>query len=361
MAQPILPLNQILHGDCLKHLKTLPNASVDLVFADPPYNLQLSNDLWRPDMTKVDAVDDAWDRFESLSAYDAFTRAWLAECQRILKPTGTLWVIGTYHNIYRVGAQLMDLGYWILNEVIWHKTNPMPQFRGVRFTNAHETLIWAKPAREGRYTFNYHAMKHLNGGKQMRSTWALPICNGKERIRENGEKAHSTQKPEALLERVLLASSNPGDIVLDPFFGSGTTGAVAKRLQRHWIGIERESAYVRIATRRIEQIMPAALPELPQGKRQQARIPLRQVIEAGLIPAGETLYFQSRSDQYAELLEDGKIQYHQTIGSIHRIGREIMGSATCNGWEHWYFEDSDGSLQPLDVLRQRLRATQEPS
>jgi site-specific DNA-methyltransferase (adenine-specific) len=359
MPQAMLPINQILHGDCLNHLKALPDACVDLVFADPPYNLQLSNELWRPNMTKVDAVDDEWDRFESLTAYDDFTRAWLGECQRVLKPTGTLWVIGTYHNIYRVGVQLMDLGYWILNEVVWEKTNPMPQFRGVRFTNAHETLIWAKPAQEGRYTFNYHAMKHLNGGKQMRSTWALPICNGHERIRVNGEKAHSTQKPEALLERVILASSNAGDIVLDPFFGSGTTGAVAKRLQRQWIGIEREAQYVRIAHARIEAVMPEDLPDLPQGKRQQARIPLHQLIQSGLIHAGQRLYFQSRRQQCAELLADGQLQYGEISGSIHRIGREILGSATCNGWEHWYFEDSDGSLQPLDVLRQRMRAMQE--
>ncbi|HVU10526.1 MAG TPA: site-specific DNA-methyltransferase, partial [Phototrophicaceae bacterium] len=241
----MLPLNQIIPGDCLDVLATLPAQSIDLIFADPPYNLQLQNTLWRPNLTKVDAVDDDWDKFEGFAHYDAFTRDWLAASQRVLKPNGALWVIGSYHNIHRVGAVLLDLGYWILNEIIWIKANPMPNFRGVRFTNAHETLIWAKPSEKGRYTFNYKAMKALNDGKQMRSDWYIPLCSGGERIRVNGEKAHPTQKPEALLERVLLASSNPGDVILDPFFGTGTTGAVAKRLGRHWIGIEREPAYIK--------------------------------------------------------------------------------------------------------------------
>ena len=251
-----MQLDLIIPGDCRALLAELPAHSIDLIFADPPYNLQLQNELWRPNLTKVDAVDDDWDKFADFAAYDAFTHDWLAACQRVLKPTGTLWVIGTYHNIHRVGAVLLDLGYWILNEIVWIKANPMPNFRGVRFTNAHETLLWAKPSEKSRYTFNYHAMKAFNGGKQMRSDWLIPLCGGSERIKVNGEKAHSTQKPEALLERVILASSNPGDVVLDPFFGTGTTGAVAKRLGRHWIGIEREPAYIEVAQARIDAVIP---------------------------------------------------------------------------------------------------------
>ncbi|MCC6804504.1 MAG: site-specific DNA-methyltransferase, partial [Anaerolineae bacterium] len=251
-----VPLDQIIPGDCLDVLANLPTHSVDLIFADPPYNLQLQNALWRPNLTKVDAVDDEWDKFDDFADYDAFTRGWLAACQRVLKPTGALWVIGTYHNIHRVGAILMDLGYWILNEIVWIKANPMPNFRGVRFTNAHETLIWAKTSEKARYTFNYQEMKAFNGGKQMRSDWTIPLCGGSERIRVNGAKAHPTQKPEALLERVIRAASNPGDVVLDPFFGTGTTGAVARRLGRRWIGIEREAAYIEVAQARIDQVIP---------------------------------------------------------------------------------------------------------
>ena len=254
MKDSELSLDTILQGECVEVMSTLPAGCVDLVFADPPYNLQLRKDLWRPNMTRVDGVDDAWDRFESFQAYDDFTRAWLAECQRLLKDTGTLWVIGTYHNIFRIGTIMQDLGYWILNDVIWVKTNPMPNFRGVRFTNAHSTLIWATKRRGARYTFNHHAMKALNDGKQMRSDWHLPQCSGGERLRKGGRKVHSTQKPEALINRVILAASNPGDVVLDPFFGTGTTGAVAKRLHRRWIGIEQEARYIEAARERIQQI-----------------------------------------------------------------------------------------------------------
>ena len=261
MSEANLPLDEILPGDCIDILEHLPAKSVDLIFADPPYNLQLQQELWRPNMTRVDAVDDAWDRFTSFQAYDEFTRRWLQGCRRVLKDTGTLWVIGSYHNIYRVGTILMDLGYWILNDVVWIKTNPMPNFRGVRFTNAHETLIWAQKERGARYTFNYHDMKALNDDLQMRSDWHIPLCTGAERIKVNGEKAHSTQKPEALLYRVILSSSNPGDVVLDPFFGSGTTGAVAKRLSRHWIGIERDERYIAVARERIAAIQPQLLAE----------------------------------------------------------------------------------------------------
>src|SRR5947208_11452498 len=268
---------KILIGDCVAELAKLPADSVDLVFADPPYNLQLQGDLKRPDNSRVDAVDDDWDRFSSFSAYDDFTRAWLTGCRRVMKPSATLWVIGSYHNIFRVGAILQDLGFWILNDVVWRKTNPMPNFRGRRFTNAHETLIWAAKSREQKgYTFNYEAMKSLNDELQMRSDWTLPICAGAERLKDSsGAKAHSTQKPESLLHRVIVSSSKRGDVILDPFFGSGTTGAVAKRLGRHFIGIERDPAYARLARERIAAIEPAPddAVDVTRSKRAEARIP----------------------------------------------------------------------------------------
>mgnify|MGYP000047131010 CR=1 FL=1 len=356
MAADGLPLDQVLCGDCVEVLATLPERSVDLIFADPPYNLQLQQELWRPDMTRVDAVDDAWDRFESLSEYDAFTRAWLAACRRVLKDTGTLWVIGSYHNIYRVGAILMDLGYWILNDVVWVKQNPMPNFRGVRFTNAHETLIWAQKVRGARYTFNYQAMKALNDDVQMRSDWHIPLCTGAERVRINGAKAHSTQKPEALLYRVILASSNPGDVVLDPFFGSGTTGVVARRLRRHWIGIEKDERYVAIARERIAAAAPPLLDEaFPAPARRPPRIPFGALIEQGLLVPGEKLYFGARGEPAATVLVDGRIRVGDRVGSIHQIARELQ-QAPCNGWQHWYYEDREaGARYPIDRLRERLR------
>jgi DNA modification methylase len=292
MQNKTLPLDQIITGDCIEALNSLPEKSVDLVFADPPYNLQLQNELFRPNMTRVDAVDDEWDKFSSLAEYDAFTRQWLSACRRVLKENGSLWVIGSYHNIYRVGAILMDLGFWILNDIVWVKTNPMPNFRGVRFTNAHETLLWAKKTKEARYTFNHHAMKALNEDLQMRSDWEIPLCGGKERIKLNGERAHSTQKPEALLYRVILSSSNPGDVILDPFFGSGTTGAVAKKIRRHWIGIERDPGYVQLAQERIDSV--EAFPEetvLLTSPKNRPRVPFGNLVENGLIKPGQILYF----------------------------------------------------------------------
>ncbi len=353
MTQPSLPLDQIIPGDCLDLLSTLPEHSVDLIFADPPYNLQLQQELWRPNRTKVDAVNDDWDKFDDFAHYDTFTRAWLSACHRVLKPEGTLWVIGTYHNIHRVGAILLDLGYWILNEIVWLKANPMPNFRGVRFTNAHETLIWAKPTEKARYTFNYQEMKALNGGKQMRSDWLIPLCSGNERIKINGAKAHPTQKPEALLERVIRAASNPGDVVLDPFFGTGTSGAVAKRLGRHWIGIEREAAYIEVAQKRIDAVIPDS--EMVEREPRSGRISFKRLIAAGLIEAGQTLVFQRDPSLIALVRADGKLQYRDLRGSIHQIA-QMLASAPCNGWDHWYYADSDGWLQPLDRLRQSLRA-----
>ncbi|MCX7925020.1 MAG: DNA methyltransferase [Fimbriimonadales bacterium] len=352
-----LPLNQVLHGDCIEVMRCLPERSVDCIFADPPYNLQLRQELYRPNRTKVDAVDDEWDRFESFEAYDAFTEQWLSEARRLLKDTGTLWVIGTYHNIFRIGKIMQDLGFWILNDIVWVKANPMPNFRGVRFTNAHETLIWAQKAQGKPYTFNYHAMKALNDDVQMRSDWLIPLCTGSERLRRNGEKAHSTQKPEALLYRVILASTNPDDVILDPFFGAGTTGAVAKRLGRHWIGIEKDARYVELARRRIEAVEPLPVEFLaPLSKSpRRRRVSLGMLIENGYLSAGDTLYFRGVPTCEARVLANGHIRYQDGAeGSIHAIGRRITG-APCNGWEAWYYRDAEtGQLFPIDALRQRF-------
>jgi modification methylase len=353
-----LPVDQILEGDCVEILNGLPENSVDLIFADPPYFLQLQRELWRPNQTRVDAVDDAWDHFNSFSEYDDFTRAWLSACYRILKETGTIWVIGTYHNIYRVGAILQDLGYWILNDVVWIKTNPMPNFRGVRFTNAHETLIWARKLKGPRYTFNHHTMKALNDDLQMRSDWYLPLCTGKERIKVNGTKAHATQKPQALLYRVIMASSNPGDIVLDPFFGTGTTGAVAKQLQRHWIGIERDPQYIRIAQERLEMVQPDVSIDHKHhldDRRSQPRIPFGTLLERGMLQPGQTLYFGKEGELYASVLANGYIRYDGMTGSIHQVAKMILGGPA-NGWDYWYVIDEDsGERVVIDRLRQKVR------
>ena len=353
-----LPLDRVLVGDCVSVMNALPEQSVDVIFADPPYNLQLANELLRPNHSRVDGVDNAWDKFSSFAAYDAFTREWLTAAKRVLKKTGTIWLIGSYHNIFRVGATLQDLDYWILNDIVWRKTNPMPNFRGRRFTNAHETLIWAArdPAQRS-YTFNYDAMKALNEGLQMRSDWLLPICNGKERLKdENGDKAHPTQKPESLLHRVILASTNQGDVVLDPFFGTGTTGAVAKKLGRHFIGIERENAYARVAIDRIRRIAPhdAGSLEITTGKRQEKRIPFGWLVERGLLPPGSVLSDAQRRFT-AKVRADGTLVSADAKGSIHQVGAYVQGAQACNGWTFWHVE-IDGALAPIDVLRQRLRA-----
>jgi modification methylase len=350
-----LPLNQILQGDCIEILKSLPENSVDLIFADPPYNLQLRNDLYRPNMTKVDAVDDSWDKFEGFTDYDTFTRQWLSASRIVLKETGTIWVIGTYHNIYRVGAILQDLGYWILNDIVWTKSNPMPNFRGVRFTNAHETLIWAQKKQGAKYTFNHKAMKALNDDLQMRSDWNLNLATGKERIRVNGSKVHSTQKPEALLYRVIMASSNPGDIVLDPFFGTGTTGAVAKKLGRDWIGIERNKKYINAAQKRIEAVQSADGEALNVEKRKQARIPFGTLLENGLLQPGQTLYF-AKNGTTAKILSNGHIRCGESIGSIHGVAKSLLGDAPANGWDLWFYKDESGRKIVIDELRKKLRS-----
>ena len=355
-----LPIDTVIQGDCIQVLAALPPKSIDLIFADPPYNLQLSQQLFRPNMTRVDGVDESWDQFESFQQYDEFTGAWLAACQRVLKDTGTIWVIGSYHNIYRVGAIMQDLGYWILNDVVWVKSNPTPNFRGVRFTNAHETLLWAQKKKGTTYTFNHHAMKSLNDDLQMRSDWELPICSGKERLRVHGDKAHPTQKPEALLYRVILSSSNPGDKVLDPFFGTGTTGAVAKKLQRHWIGIEKDARYVEMARQRIEGVDAGLFSEkiyVFPSRRDRPRVAFGKLLETSLLKPGQLLYFGLKGDVTGLIRADGAIQCDGLVGSIHQVGRKLM-DAPCNGWEHWYYEDQNGERKPLDTLRLEYLAAQ---
>ncbi len=348
----------IIQGDCLDVLREFPSRSVDLVFADPPYNLQLGGDLLRPDNSKVDAVDDDWDRFASFEAYDAFTHAWLAECRRVLKDDGSLWVIGSYHNIFRVGSALQDLGFWILNDVIWRKTNPMPNFKGTRFSNAHETLIWAAKARgQKRYTFNYDALKIANDDLQMRSDWTLPLCTGEERVKTgSGAKAHPTQKPEALLYRVLLSASRPGDLVLDPFFGVGTTGAAAKRLGRRFVGVEREPDYVALAKARIEKVVPASAEDLAVmgSKKSEPRVPFGQIVEAGLLNPGDMLY-DAKGALAARVRADGSLVVGDLSGSIHKVGAMVQSQPACNGWTYWHFK-TDKGLAPIDVLRAKVRA-----
>jgi len=355
-----LPLNEIIQGNCIEVMQTLPERSVNVIFADPPYNLQLRNELLRPNQSIVDGVDDAWDQFSDFADYDVFTRAWLQECRRVLKDDGTIWVIGSYHNIFRVGAIMMDLGYWILNDVIWHKTNPMPNFRGTRFQNATETLIWAKKsADQKRYTFHYHAMKNLNDEKQMQNVWHIPLCTGPERIKIDGKKAHSTQKPEALLYRVILSSSNPEDVIFDPFFGSGTTGAVAKKLKRHYVGIELDTDYVEIAKQRIKNLPLTLFDDaelITLSKRSAPRVSFGQLIEAQYIQIGQHIYSKKR-DIVATVKADSQLHWGEHVGSIHKIAALAQGKSAFNGWEYWYCEDSEGNLISIDQLREQYSTT----
>ncbi len=355
-----LPLNQILHDECVAAMEAMPENSVDLIFADPPYNLQLGGDLHRPDNSRVEAVTDSWDQIGDFDDYDLFTWKWLEAARRLLKDDGAIWVMGSYHNIFRIGGILQDAGFWCMNDVIWRKSNPMPNFRGTRFTNAHETLIWAlKSRKQKKYTFNYPAMKMLNDGVQMRSDWNLPICAGHERIKnQEGTKAHPTQKPESLLHRVILATTNPGDVVLDPFFGTGTTGAVAKKLGRQFIGIEQDATYVEVAQNRIDAISE------PQGKdlevtpckKAMPRIPFGAVVEAGLLHAGDKLFCPQRR-RIASVRPDGSITNGQNRGSIHQVGAAVQHAPACNGWTFWHFrQGKSDSFAPIDVLRQQMRA-----
>jgi modification methylase len=351
--------NQILVGDCVKLMRSLPKASIDMVFADPPYNLQLGGDLHRPNNSKVDAVDNDWDQFESLKTYDKFTKEWLGAARDVLKPDGSIWVIGSYHNIFRLGYILQDMGFWILNDVIWRKTNPMPNFRGRRFTNAHETLIWAGKSKESKYTFNYETMKTLNEDLQMRSDWLLPLCTGPERLKnDEGQKAHPTQKPESLLYRVLMASTKPGDTVLDPFFGTGTTGAVAKKLGRNFIGLERDETYAAVAKERIAAIDPLADGVLEtQSKREAPRIPFGTLIENGMLKPGMVLT-DVKKRHSAKIHADGSLIVMNRIemmrGSIHKMGAAVQGAPSCNGWTFWHYQENGKSF-PIDILREQVR------
>tara|TARA_B100001142_G_scaffold199623_1_gene198356 strand:+ start:3913 stop:4983 length:1071 start_codon:yes stop_codon:yes gene_type:complete len=346
--------NKLVKGDSLKELKKIPDESFDLIFADPPYNLQLKGELTRPDRSKVIAVNDEWDQFESFKKYDDFTYAWLNECKRILKKNGAIWVIGSYHNIFRVGTAIQNLGFWILNDVIWNKKNPMPNFRGTRFTNAHETLIWASKSEKSKYTFNYQSLKCLNDDLQMRSNWDLPICNGAERLKRNGKKVHSTQKPEALLHRILLATSNKNDLVLDPFLGSGTTATVAKKLSRNYYGIEKEEAYFKAAKQRLKntKVIEDNYLDTLKNNRSKPRIPFGSLVELGIIKPGTTI-FDNKKKINAKIMADGSIKHAQTEGSIHKVAATILGTESCNGWTYWHY-NSNGSVVPIDNLRQRL-------
>ena len=352
-----LPLDQIILGDCIAEMARLPDKCVDMIFADPPYNLQLGGDLRRPDDSLVDAVDDDWDKFSSFAEYDAFTRAWLLAARRVLKPDGALWVIGSYHNIFRVGSALQDLGFWILNDVVWRKANPMPNFRGRRFTNAHETLIWAARSATSKYTFHYEALKGGNDDLQMRSDWFIPLCTGDERLKDaSGAKVHPTQKPEALLARVILGTTRPGDVILDPFFGTGTTGAVAKALGRHFIGLERESVYADAARRRIAAVTPLP-PEafsLAPAKRTDVRVPFIHLIEGGLVAPGETL-IDDKKRHSALVRADGTLALGPAVGSIHKIGALAQGLPSCNGWTFWHAMREEKPVL-LDVMRGQIRA-----
>ncbi len=364
-SKSTLPRNEILSGNCIEVMKSLPARSIDLIFADPPYNLQLGGDLRRPDNSKVNGVEDDWDKFSNFAEYDKFCRAWLLEARRLLKDDGAIWVIGSYHNIFRLGTLLQDLGFWILNDVIWRKTNPMPNFRGRRFCNAHETMIWASKSEDSKYRFNYDAMKALNEDLQMRSDWTIPLCTGQERLKKNnGEKAHPTQKPEALLHRVILSSTDVGDVVLDPFFGTGTTGAVAKKLGRDFIGIDQEKEYIAYAKERIDAIKPNDDESLlkPIEKRAEPRVPFGQVVEMGLLPPGAVLFDHSRRYS-AKVRADGNLVARNHMGdhkgSIHKVGAALQGLPSCNGWTFWHFENK-GKVWPIDVLRQEIRSHLQP-
>ena len=356
-----LPLDTIQQGDCVEIMRSLPAKSVDLIFADPPYNLQLGGNLHRPNNSLVDACDDDWDQFDSLKDYDKFTREWLSAARDTLKDDGAIWVIGSYHNIFRLGYILQDLGFWILNDIVWRKANPMPNFRGRRFTNAHETMIWASKSKDSKYRFNYDAMKALNEDLQMRSDWYLPLCTGGERLKDDeGQKAHPTQKPESLLYRVLMASSNPGDVVLDPFFGTGTTGAVAKKLDRRYIGIERESSSIKVAEDRLKKIARLGDGEIlhTPAKREEPRIPFGWLIERGLLKPGAVLT-DSKQQHEAKVSADGNLiasgQGGQYRGSIHRVGAALQGAPSCNGWTYWHVKQGK-SYVPIDALRQKIRS-----
>ena len=347
-------LNKIVNGNSLEILKTIPNKTFDLVFADPPYNLQIGKKLKRPDDSKVNGVNDKWDQFKSFDDYDNFCKKWLTECKRVLKDNGSIWVIGTYHNIFRLGYHIQNKGYWMLNDVIWRKNNPMPNFRGTRFTNAHETLIWASKNKNSKYTFNYQSLKCLNDDLQMRSDWTLPICNGSERIKRNGKKVHSAQKPESLLHRILLASTNKGDFVFDPFLGTGTTAVVAKKLGRNYFGVEKEKKYFQTSKQRLEKTIKIEDHYLDtiKNNKSKPRIPFGSLVELGIVKPGMSVFDQKKKVN-AKIMADGSIKYQNSEGSIHKVAAKIIGAESCNGWTYWHY-NNNGSMLPIDDLRQRL-------
>ncbi|MCB9963842.1 MAG: site-specific DNA-methyltransferase [Rhodospirillales bacterium] len=349
-------LNTIMIGDCIASLRSLADKSVDLVFADPPYNLQLGGDLHRPDNTRVNGVDDDWDKFADMKTYDAFTKEWLTECRRVMKDDASIWVIGSYHNIFRLGYILQDLGFWILNDIIWRKANPMPNFRGTRFTNAHETLIWASKSEKSKYTFNYDSMKTLNDDLQMRSDWFFPLCTGEERLKDSsGKKIHPTQKPEALLQRIIMASTKPEDVILDPFFGTGTTGAVAKKLGRHFIGLERDETYAFAADERIANVQMGIDKDIiqPVSKKTETRIPFGSLVESGILKAGAVLT-DSKGEHQAIICADGSLKVNKFRGSIHKVGAALQEAPSCNGWTYWHYKEKN-NFKPIDELRSQLR------
>ena len=347
-------LNKIVIGNSLEILKTIPNKTFDLVFADPPYNLQIGKKLKRPDDSKVNGVNDKWDQFKSFDDYDNFCKKWLTECKRVLKDNGSIWVIGTYHNIFRLGYHIQNKGYWMLNDVIWRKNNPMPNFRGTRFTNAHETLIWASKNKNSKYTFNYQSLKCLNDDLQMRSDWTLPICNGSERIKRNGKKVHSAQKPESLLHRILLASTNKGDFVFDPFLGTGTTAVVAKKLGRNYFGVEKEKKYFQTSKQRLEKTIKIEDHYLDtiKNNKSKPRIPFGSLVELGIVKPGMSVFDQKKKVN-AKIMADGSIKYQNSEGSIHKVAAKIIGAESCNGWTYWHY-NLGGNMVPIDNLRQRL-------
>jgi DNA modification methylase len=357
--QAQLPINQILQGDSIEVMHSLPASSIDLVFADPPYNMQLQQDLWRPNLTHVDAVDDAWDQFADFAAYDEFTRQWLTAVRRVMKDTATIWISGTYHNIFRVGTLMQDLGFWVLNTVTWFKPNAMPNFKGTRLKNDVEFVIWAKRSEKGSYTFNHHQMKQFNDAKQLGSVWTIPVCAGPERLRDqDGKKLHSTQKPEELLRRIILASSKPDDLVLDPFSGTGTTAAVAKWLRRRWIGIERDATYVQAARARLDNVHPISAddPLIADAVREKpSRVPFETLLKQGLLKPGQSLYLD-KPQHSATILENGQLKANGFTGSIHRVGAQLKNAPSCNGWVHWlYMDEASGERKPIDVLRIQAR------
>ena len=347
-------LNKITNGNSLEILKKIPDKTFDLVFADPPYNLQIGKKLKRPDDSKVNGVNDKWDQFKNFNDYDNFCKLWLTESKRVLKDNGSIWVIGTYHNIYRLGYHIQNMGFWILNDVIWRKNNPMPNFRGTRFTNAHETLIWASKNKKSKYTFNYQSLKCLNDDLQMRSDWTLPICSGNERIKKNGKKVHSTQKPESLLHRILLAATNKGDFVFDPFLGTGTTAVVAKKLGRNYFGIENEKKYFKTAKQRLEKTikMEDHYLDTIKNNKSKPRIPFGSLVELGIVKPGMSV-FDYKKKVNAKIMADGSIKYQNSEGSIHKVAAKIIGAESCNGWTYWHY-NNNGSMLPIDDLRQRL-------